>query len=134
MHATTFVFFKTSVAIRQFENWTAISSLPSREPFVAYNRWMASDWTFLTNHAHVLVCVAQDPGVRLRDIAERVGITERAAQRIISDLVEGGYLVRHRDGRRNHYELNVDLPLRHPLEQDRQVGELLSAVGSDPTG
>lgn len=85
-------------------------------------------WTFLTNHSHVLLCIAADPGVRGRDIAERVGITERSAQSIIADLVEGGYLTRQRIGRRNHYEINPDLPLRHPIEREHQIGELLRLV------
>jgi DNA-binding transcriptional ArsR family regulator len=85
-------------------------------------------WTFLTNHAHVLLCVARDPGVRLRDVALQVGITERAAQRIVADLVDAGYLERERDGRRNRYRLNPDLPLRHPLEQDHNVGEILAVL------
>lgn len=85
-------------------------------------------WTFLTNHSHVLICIARDPGIRGRDIAEKVGITERSAQSIIADLVEGGYLTRERVGRRNHYEVHPDLPLRHPVERDHQVGELLRLV------
>ena len=87
-----------------------------------------SEWTFLTNHAHVLLCVAQDPGMRLRDVANAVGITERAAQRIITNLVDAGYLERHRDGRRNRYELDRELPLRHSLDQNHQIGELLTAL------
>ncbi len=82
-------------------------------------------WTFLTNHGHVLVCIATDPGIRGRDIAARVGITERAAQAIIADLVGDGYVRRTRIGRRNHYEINPDRPLRHPVEQPHSVGELL---------
>lgn len=82
-------------------------------------------WDFLTNHAHVLVCVARDPGVRLRDIALAVGITERAAQRIVSELVEEGYVLRKKEGRRNQYQVKADLPLRHPLAEEREVGELL---------
>ncbi|MGC8513264.1 MAG: helix-turn-helix transcriptional regulator [Acidimicrobiales bacterium] len=85
-------------------------------------------WTFLTNHGHVLVCIAQDPGVRGRDIAERVGITERAAQAIVSDLVDAGYVRRRKVGRRNHYEIDPDLPVRHPVEQPHSVGDLLTAV------
>ncbi len=85
-------------------------------------------WTFLTNHGHVLVCIAQDPGVRGRDIAERVGITERAAQAIVSDLVDAGYVRRRKVGRRNHYEINPDLPVRHPVEQPHSVGDLLTAI------
>ena len=86
-------------------------------------------WTFLTNHAHVLVCIAEDPNMRGRDIAARVGITERAAQAIINDLVSEGYVKRTKVGRRNHYELNPDAPLRHPLEHDHTVGELLVTLG-----
>ncbi len=89
---------------------------------------MAGDWTFFTNHAHVLLCVARDPGARLRDVAQSVGITERAAQRIVADLVADGYLDRSREGRRNRYALNPDLPLRHPLEEDHQIGEILSVL------
>jgi uncharacterized membrane protein len=82
-------------------------------------------WDFLTNHAHVLVCVAHDSGIRLRDIAAAVGITERATHRILSELVEEGYVVRERHGRRNRYGVKPELPLRHPLVQEREVGELL---------
>lgn len=85
-------------------------------------------WTFLTNHGHVLVCIANDPGIRGRDIAARVGVTERAAQTMIADLVADGYVIRTRIGRRNHYEINADRPLRHPVEQPHSVGELLRLV------
>jgi hypothetical protein len=85
-------------------------------------------WTFLTNHGHVLVCIANDPGVRGRDIAARVGITERAAQAIVADLVGEGYVKRTRIGRRNHYEVNPDRSLRHPVEQPHTTGELLRLV------
>ena len=85
-------------------------------------------WDFLTNHAHVLLCVARDPGVRLRDIAADVGITERAAHRILSELVEEGYVVRSREGRRNHYEIKPELSLRHPLVEGREVGDLLNVL------
>lgn len=85
-------------------------------------------WTFMTNHAHVLLCVARDPDARLRDVAADVGITERAAQRIIADLVEAGYLERTRQGRRNRYELHRDMPLRHALEDRHLIGELLDVV------
>ncbi len=87
-----------------------------------------SDWTFLTNHTHVLLCVARDPGARLRDVAEVVGITERAAQRIVAELEEAGYLTRSRDGRRNRYEVHPDVPLRHPLEREHAVGEILDVL------
>lgn len=91
-----------------------------------------AEWTFLTNHAHVIVCVARDPGMRMRDIADRVGITERAAQRIVAELVEAGYLERTRDGRRNQYTLNADAPLRHPLEQGKALGDLLRILHGEP--
>jgi DNA-binding MarR family transcriptional regulator len=91
----------------------------------------SSSWDFLTNHAHVLVCVANDPAIRLRDIAAAVGITERAAHQILSQLVEEGYVLREREGRRNRYQVVAGLPMRHPLLQEREVGELLAVlVGS----
>ena len=77
-----------------------------------------SHWDFLTNHAHVLLCVAHDPGIRLRDIATAVGITERASHKVVSDLVEEGYILRDRVGRRNRYTVQQELPLRHPLVQE----------------
>ena len=85
-------------------------------------------WSFLSNHALALLCVVRTPGMRLRDIAAEVGITERAAHRIMSDLVEGGYLTRHRVGRRNFYEVHPHVPLRHQLVSDRTLGELLSGL------
>jgi hypothetical protein len=88
----------------------------------------ASRWDFLTNHAHVLLSIAQDPGVRLRDIAAAVGITERGAHKILSELVEEGYVLRERHGRRNRYKVKPELPLRHPLVQDREVGDLLEVL------
>src|SRR5215213_766589 len=88
----------------------------------------ARSWDFLTNHAHVLTCVAHDPGIRLREIAAAVGITERAAHRIVSELVEGGYVLREREGRRNRYQVVPELPLRHPLVRGREVGDLLEVL------
>ena len=85
-------------------------------------------WTFLTNHAHVLACIVAEPGVRLRDVAARVGITERAAQRIVADLVEAGYLERRRVGRRTVYRADLDRSLRHPLDAGHSVGDLLAAL------
>lgn len=82
-------------------------------------------WTFLTNHAHVLLCIARDPEIRLSDVADTVGITERATQRIVNELIGAGYVSRVRMGRRNHYEIHGELPLRHPVEQHRSVGALL---------
>jgi DNA-binding MarR family transcriptional regulator len=87
-------------------------------------------WDFITNHAHVLLCVSQDPGVRLREIAAAVGITERSAHKILSELVEEGYVLRERHGRRNRYKVMSELPLRHPLVREREVGELLAALGT----
>ncbi len=87
-----------------------------------------ADWTFLTNHTHVLLCLARDPSARLRDVADVVGITERATQRIVAELEEGGYLTRTREGRRNRYEIHPDVPLRHPLERDHAIGEVLGVL------
>ena len=85
-------------------------------------------WTFLSNHGHVLVCLALDPETRLRDVAASVGITERAVQKIVDDLEDAGIVTRERSGRRNRYRLNVNVPLRHPLESHRSVGSLLGMV------
>lgn len=89
-------------------------------------------WTFLTNHGHVLVCIAEDPGSRGRDIAARVGITERACQSIVADLAAGGYVTRTRVGRRNRYEIHPDVPLRHPIEGGHSIGELLMSLAPNP--
>ena len=93
---------------------------------------MATDevlkWTFLTNHGHVLLCIGRDRRIRGRDIAVQVGITERATQSIVADLVAAGYITRTREGRRKCYELNDRLPFRHPIEQAHQVGELLRVL------
>lgn len=86
------------------------------------------DWTFLTNHGHVLLAIASDPTLRLRDIADIVGITERTAVGIVSDLEEAGYIKREKVGRRNHYLLDPSRPLRHPSEAHHQIGELLDAI------
>lgn len=91
-----------------------------------------SRWTFLSNHTHVLLCLHRDPSARLRDVAAEVGITERAAQRIVSELEEGGYLTRERFGRRNAYHLNPDVALRHPLESAHTIGELLELLAPGP--
>jgi predicted transcriptional regulator len=85
-------------------------------------------WTFLSNHAHVLVCLAGDPEARLRDVAEAVGITERAVQKIVADLVAGGVLLKQKHGRRNRYAVNSRAPLRHTLESHADVGTLLKLV------
>lgn len=89
------------------------------------------EWTFLSNHAHVVICLAQNPEARVRDVALRVGITERAVQRIIADLEEAGILTRVRDGRRNHYLIHGHRPLRHPVEAHRTVGDLIRTVFPD---
>jgi DNA-binding transcriptional ArsR family regulator len=88
----------------------------------------SAGWDFLTNHAHVLTCVSHDPGIRLRDIAIAVGITERTAHRILSELVDEGYVLREREGRRNRYHVVPELPLRHPLVRGRVVGDLLKVL------
>jgi hypothetical protein len=90
-------------------------------------------WTFLTNHAQVLLCISRDPGVRLRDIADRVGITERSAYAIVLDLAEAGYIVKEKTGRRNRYEIQAHLPLPEPSSRERTVGEVLALLaGSEP--
>ena len=85
-------------------------------------------WSFLTNHARVLVCVAHDPGVRLRDIAAMVGITERSAYGIVTELATAGYVVKERDGRRNRYRVQAHLPLREAIGRERTVGEVLDLL------
>jgi hypothetical protein len=85
-------------------------------------------WSFLTNHAQVLVCIAQDPGIRLREIGEAVGITERAAHRIVVELAEAGYIARKREGRRNHYTIRSQLPLPDPLASEQRIGDLLAVL------
>jgi hypothetical protein len=93
-----------------------------------------ASWTFLTNHAQVLLCVAHDPGVRLRDIAASLDITERSAFGIIADLVEAGYVVKEKDGRRNRYHVQAHLPLPEPVGRERTVGEVLTLLlGTDAT-
>jgi DNA-binding MarR family transcriptional regulator len=87
-----------------------------------------SSWTFLTNHAQVLLGIAQNPDARLRDLAQHVGITERAAQRIVMDLVEAGYVKRLRVGRRNHYTVNPRAEMRHAAQQGYPVGQLLNLL------
>ncbi|MDE3161634.1 MAG: winged helix-turn-helix transcriptional regulator [Acidobacteriota bacterium] len=88
----------------------------------------AATWTFLTNHSHVLLCIADDPEARMRDLAERVGITERAVQRIIDDLAEAGYLAVEREGRRNRYRVHEQHRLRHPVEAHCEVAGLIGLV------
>jgi MarR family protein len=92
----------------------------------------APGWTFLTNHAQVLVCIALDPGIRLREIGERVGITERAAHRIVVELADAGYITRERNGRRNHYTINAHFPLPDPIAREQNVGALLAILTGPP--
>ncbi len=87
-----------------------------------------SGWTFLSNHAHVVIALAADPTLRLRDLAERVGITERAVAQIVVDLEAAGVITKTRAGRRNAYRINTRVPLRHPIEAHRTVGDILRAV------
>ncbi len=87
-------------------------------------------WTFLSNHGHILLSIARDPNIRVREIARSVGITERAVQRILGELEEAGVISRLRQGRRTHYEIDENQPLRHPVEGAHSVGELLRLAGS----
>jgi len=90
--------------------------------------WGMRDWSFLTNHARVLLCIAQDPGARLRDIAASLGVTERSAHGIITDLVDAGYVIKQRDGRRNRYQIDAGLPLREPGSREPAIGEVLAVL------
>src|SRR5687767_15909454 len=90
-------------------------------------------WSFLTNHARVLVCIAHDPGVRLRDIANTLDITERSAYSIVTDLTESGYVVKLKDGRRNRYRIQAHLPLREAITQERTIGEVLDVLVESET-
>ena len=85
-------------------------------------------WTFLTNHAHALICIARDPSVRLRDVAALLGVTDRTAQSIVNDLADAGYLERTRVGNRTRYVVREDMPFRHPVERDHAVGELVGLL------
>ena len=96
-----------------------------------------ADWSFLTNHARVLLCIAHDPGARLRDIAASLNITERSAHGIITDLAQAGYVVKQRDGRRNRYQIRTHLPLPEPGTREPAVGEVLAVLlgnTDDPAG
>jgi len=90
-------------------------------------------WSFLTNHARVLVCIAHDPGVRLRDIATTLDITERSAYSIVTDLTDGGYVVKDKDGRRNRYQIRPHLSLRETITQQRTIGEILDVLVDSKT-
>jgi DNA-binding IclR family transcriptional regulator len=87
-----------------------------------------ANWSFLTNHARVLLCIAHDPGVRLRDIAARVGVTERSAYGIVTDLAQAGYVVKEKDGRRNRYQIQAHLPLPDSASRERTIGEVLALL------
>jgi DNA-binding MarR family transcriptional regulator len=87
-------------------------------------------WTFLSNHAHVLICLDQNPEMRLREVAVKVGITERAVQKIVKDLEDGGVITKQKEGRRNHYTIHGNIGLRHPVESHRKIGDLLSVIKS----
>jgi hypothetical protein len=89
---------------------------------------VAKSWTFLTNYARVLLCISRDPGIRLREIADSVGITERSAYGIVQDLANAGYILKEKDGRRNRYRIQADLPLPEPSSQERTVGEVLALL------
>jgi len=89
---------------------------------------LGGGWTYLSNHAHVLLCLARDPEIRVRDIAGLVGITERGVARILMDLEDSGVIEKHKTGRRNHYSMHLDSPLRHRLESHRTVGDLMRLV------
>jgi len=92
-----------------------------------------ANWTFLSNHTHVLLCIAQDPEMRVREMADHVGITERAIATILDDLEDAGYIARSKVGRRNRYKVYRRGRLRHPLESQRSVGELLDMIGGRTT-
>jgi MarR family len=122
------------------ERGTCLRTAPSLE---ASNRFPetncvtlrhVADWSFLTNHARVLLCIAHDPGVRLRDIAAILGITERRAHGIITDLAEAGYVVKQKDGRRNRYEIQASLPLPEPGTREPAVGEVLAVLLGNTDG
>jgi hypothetical protein len=95
---------------------------------------MVANWTFLTNHARALLCIAHDPGARLRDIAASLGITERSAYGIVTDLAEAGYVIKQKNGRRNHYQIQAHLPLPEPDRRERTVGEVLALLAGTGAG
>ena len=95
---------------------------------------MVANWTFLTNHARALLCIAHDPGVRLRDIAASLGITERSAYGIVTDLAEAGYIAKQKNGRRNRYQIQAHLPLPEPTRRERTVGDVLALLAGTDGG
>ncbi len=88
----------------------------------------APGWAFLTNYAQALVCIADDPGIRLRDLGDRIGITERATHRIVTELANAGYITRERTGRRNRYTINAHLPIPDPIAREQNIGQLLEVL------
>ncbi len=121
----------------QGRTFTALPPIPDHRIMKMESRydslvWMAKsnppEWGFLTNHAKVLICIAHDPGIRLRDIGERLGITERAAHRIVDALAAAGYITRQRNGRRNIYTINGHLPLPDAIARAQSIGELLEIL------
>ncbi len=100
-------------------------SKPAESPS---NPTSSTGWNFLTNHTHILVCLIRDPATTVRNLSLKVGITERSVQRILGELEEAGAVVRTREGRNNRYEVDLNFRLRHPLESDRTIGELMAAV------
>ena len=115
-----------SPVIRNEDKAVTPQSAPDPEPTEAHT--IDTNWTFMTNHAHVLLCLAQDPHLRLRDVAVKVGITERAVQRIVADLHDAGYIEVFKEGRRNRYEVRTGMHLRHPVERHRTVEELMQLI------
>ena len=102
----------------------------TRESYKSRAEDAQHSWRFVSNHTQVLLCISENPEIRLREIAARVGITERAAQRIVADLVDAGYVTRARSGRRNQYAVNRDLEMRHPAQFGHEVGALLDLLQS----
>ncbi len=106
----------------------AVTAASPKDVIATPSRESAKSWTFLTNHAHVLIVLQKEPGLVLREVANRVGITERAVQRIVQDLEEEGFVRRQRVGRKNHYEVSTEQALRHPIEAHRKIGDLLKLI------
>lgn len=110
-----------------------IEALPRADPSGALLEMSKADWTFLTNHGHVFAYVARHPQSTIREIAGAVGITDRATQKIIASLESDGYITRFKTGRCNRYEVHPELPMRHRMDRDHAVSNLLQALGCDPT-
>jgi hypothetical protein len=130
IHELNFVYFYSQFA--SHERFDMMSFMPRprtpAKPAQKPANAKPSGWTFLTNHAHVLICLSQDGDQRMRDLAVRIGITERAVQKIIAELIDAGYLTATRDGRRNTYQVVDHHPLRHPVESHRTIRDLLALV------